>query len=158
MDMQMPVMNGHEATKQIKATTRGQATVIIALTASAFEDQRDVILSEGCNDFIRKPFRENQVFGVMERHLGVEFVYEDLAAAPIAPAASQDVDVTAIAELPEVIRNSLRDATIAGDLDEILKTIESIRGIDSTTADSLASLAHEYDYQSILDRLSEVQS
>ena len=47
---------------------------------------------------------------------------------------------------------------IAGDLDEILKTIESIRGIDSTTADSLASLAHEYDYQSILDRLSEVQS
>jgi CheY-like chemotaxis protein len=47
MDMQMPVMNGYEATKQIKSHLKGQATVIIALTASAFEEQRTMILSAG---------------------------------------------------------------------------------------------------------------
>ena len=47
MDMRMPVMNGYEATQQIKATTKGQATAIIALTASSLEEERAVILSSG---------------------------------------------------------------------------------------------------------------
>jgi CheY-like chemotaxis protein len=56
--MRMPVMDGREAAQRIKATTRGQATVIVALTASAFEEDREMILSGGCDDFVRKPFRE----------------------------------------------------------------------------------------------------
>ncbi|NJM27292.1 MAG: response regulator, partial [Pseudanabaena sp. RU_4_16] len=56
MDMRMPVMDGYEAARQIKAQPKGQATVIIALTASAFEEERAVVLSTGCNDFLPKPF------------------------------------------------------------------------------------------------------
>lgn len=57
MDMRMPVMDGYEATRQIKSHLKGQATVIIALTASALEEERTIILSAGCDDFVRKPFR-----------------------------------------------------------------------------------------------------
>ena len=86
MDMRMPVMDGYEATQRIKATLRGQATVIIALTASAFEHDRSLVLAAGCNDFVRKPFRESEIFGKMAEHLGVRFCYE--ADADQEPAAS----------------------------------------------------------------------
>ncbi|MBP0004740.1 MAG: response regulator [Cyanobacteria bacterium SBC] len=56
MDMRMPVMNGYEATQKIKATKEGQATAIIALTASVLEEEQEILRSSGCNDFIQKPF------------------------------------------------------------------------------------------------------
>ena len=61
MDMRMPVMDGYEATKQIKSTTKGQATAVIALTASTLEEERVVVRSAGCDDFLRKPFRETDI-------------------------------------------------------------------------------------------------
>jgi CheY-like chemotaxis protein len=81
MDMRMPMMDGYEATRRIKATVQGQATVIVALTASALEEDRRLILSEGCDDYVRKPFREEALFEALQRHLGVAFVYEDEAGA-----------------------------------------------------------------------------
>jgi signal transduction histidine kinase/CHASE2 domain-containing sensor protein/CheY-like chemotaxis protein len=75
MDMRMPVMNGYRATQQIKATTKGQSTVIIAVTGSAFEEDRSTILSIGCDDFVRKPFQEETIFEQIAKHLRVEYVY-----------------------------------------------------------------------------------
>jgi len=46
MDMRMPVMDGYEATRRIKATPQGQQTIIVALTASAFEDERERVLAK----------------------------------------------------------------------------------------------------------------
>ncbi len=77
MDMQMPVMDGYEATQQIKATIKGQSTLIIALTATAFHNERSIILSAGCNDFISKPFREEEIFNKLAKHLGVRYIYSD---------------------------------------------------------------------------------
>ncbi len=80
MDMRMPVMDGYEATRQIKATLQGQATVVIALTASAFEEDRHLVLSAGCDDFLRKPFRAEALWEKMEQHLGVRYCYEETEA------------------------------------------------------------------------------
>ncbi len=76
MDLRMPVMNGYEAAQQIKATTRGQTTVVIALTASAFEEERPVVLSAGCDGFMREPFRAEELLETMAHHLGVVYVHE----------------------------------------------------------------------------------
>ena len=99
MDMRMPVMDGYEATRQIKGTIRGQATVIVALTASALEEDRAIILSEGCDDYIRKPFRESELFEVFEKHLGVQFTYagteeEGRSQELISTAAPQEDEIT----------------------------------------------------------------
>ncbi|HEY9296242.1 MAG TPA: response regulator, partial [Phormidium sp.] len=77
MDMQMPVMDGYEATQRIKAHPQGKNTVIIALTASAFEEQRSAILKAGCNDFMPKPFRSEILFEKIAKYLGVRYIYED---------------------------------------------------------------------------------
>ncbi|WP_190303394.1 ATP-binding protein [Pseudanabaena sp. UWO311] len=79
MDMRMPVMNGYEATTQIRSQLKGQATTIIALTASTLEEERAIILSKGCDDFVRKPFLEDIIFEKMSEYLGVQYIYEEIA-------------------------------------------------------------------------------
>ncbi|MCP2730041.1 ATP-binding response regulator, partial [Limnofasciculus baicalensis] len=77
MDMQMPVMSGYEATQRIKEHFQGSTTAIIALTASAFEEERIHILSAGCDDFMRKPFREEILWEKIAGLLGVRYIYEE---------------------------------------------------------------------------------
>jgi CheY-like chemotaxis protein len=92
MDMQMPVMNGYEATKKIKAHLQGQATVIIALTASAFEEDRKSILAAGCDDFVRKPFQTDEVLAKMSQHLGVKYLYADETDREANTNSSQEAE------------------------------------------------------------------
>ncbi len=77
MDMQMPIMNGYEATRHIKESLKGQATVIIALTASVFVEQRQQVLDSGCDDFVAKPFRSQEIFDKISQYLGVQYIYEE---------------------------------------------------------------------------------
>ncbi len=76
MDMQMPVMDGYQAIQHIKARPEGEDTVIIALTASAFEEERHHIIALGCNDFVRKPFEEQEIFAKIQQYLDVSYIYE----------------------------------------------------------------------------------
>ncbi|CAG0967977.1 partial two-component system, sensor histidine kinase and response regulator, partial [Gammaproteobacteria bacterium] len=154
MDMRMPVMDGHEATRLIKASTGGQDTVIIALTASAFHEEREAILAEGCDDFVSKPFREGEIFERLTRYLGVRFVYADEAQATGAPI-SLTPDQLAIATLtatalPAAWRAELQQATVAADLDRMLALIDQLRSTDPALADQLAELAHNFNYDQIL--------
>jgi PAS domain S-box-containing protein len=81
MDMRMPIMDGYAATKQIKSSPRGDKTIVIALTASAFEEQRQEIISAGCDDFVRKPFQSEEVLEKMKRYLGLQYLYEEQTEA-----------------------------------------------------------------------------
>ncbi|MBW4616205.1 MAG: PAS domain S-box protein [Desmonostoc vinosum HA7617-LM4] len=80
MDMRMPIMDGYEATREIKAREirheNNAHTIIIALTANAFEEQREAILTAGCNDLINKPFQEKQILEVLRKYLALEYLYQ----------------------------------------------------------------------------------
>jgi CheY-like chemotaxis protein len=65
MDMRMPVMDGYEATRKIRALPCGEAVKIVALTASAFKEQRKSILQAGCDDVVLKPFQAHELFDAM---------------------------------------------------------------------------------------------
>ncbi|MGI0480457.1 ATP-binding protein [Geminocystis sp. CENA526] len=78
MDMRMPILDGYEATKIIKGTTKGNATAIVAVTASVLGEEKAVILSAGCDDFVRKPFRQETIFSILTQHLGVRFIYAQI--------------------------------------------------------------------------------
>ncbi|MBZ8180264.1 response regulator [Oscillatoria salina] len=83
MDTRMPVMSGLEATKQIRFREKNQGknklqTIILALTASAFEERRGEIIAAGSDDFVRKPFTEETIFARIGERLGVSYIYEDL--------------------------------------------------------------------------------
>ncbi len=78
MDMRMPVMNGYEATKYIKSHLKGQAVYIIALTASTFEEERAIVLSAGCDDFVRKPFQIEEVLLRVKNQLDLQLAKAEI--------------------------------------------------------------------------------
>jgi PAS domain S-box-containing protein len=159
MDMRMPVMDGYEATQRIKATTRGQATVVIALTASAFEEDRQLILSEGCDDFVRKPFREAEIFDKLTEHLGVRFVTEE--APPVVhteegvPSPEERLTPEALAALPADWVSELNQAAAQADGDLVLTLVEQIRSQHPSEADALASLVRNYRFDIIVTLTQE---
>ncbi|MEO0935650.1 MAG: response regulator, partial [Cyanobacteria bacterium J06641_2] len=85
MDMQMPIMDGYQATKIIKSRHKEieynnfltKKTVVIALTANAFEEQRDEIITAGCDDLINKPFPIEILLEKLNQHLGVQYLYQE---------------------------------------------------------------------------------
>ena len=80
MDEDMPVLKGSEATRQIKSRSAGEDDpVIVSLTAYALSQAKDQALAAGCTDFVAKPFRSHELFGVISKHLGVNYVFSDAA-------------------------------------------------------------------------------
>jgi signal transduction histidine kinase/CheY-like chemotaxis protein len=165
MDMRMPVMDGYEATKQIKTTIKGQATTIIALTATSLEEERAIVLSAGCDDFIRKPFRDADIFDTMNKHIGVRYIYEDVrdvqSLTTINTNTSVDIQKaltpTALAALPFDLLTNLEEATIRSKMNQIDSLINEIRTLDATLADALAILAEGFEYPKIASLIGQAK-
>jgi len=69
MDCQMPIMDGFQATRLIRRTQLNQKTPIIALTGLESEDERHACLQSGMNDFISKPFTQDQLQSALRQWL-----------------------------------------------------------------------------------------
>jgi CheY-like chemotaxis protein len=153
MDMRMPVLNGYEATRRIKATPQGQQTRILALTASSFEEERAVVLAAGCDDFLRKPFHEVDLFEMMHRHLGVRYVYEE-AGKEQKEAICAQLDIqeltSKLATLPAGLLERLEAAAIRAKMNEMNALIEAVRAHDPTVAEALTALADDFEYPRIV--------
>src|SRR5438128_6842994 len=91
MDFRMPVMDGHEAIRRVRAMPGGRAVKIIAVTASAMDENRQELMQIGADDFISKPFREAELFQKIHTHVGVKYVY---AEHPTASAQEEAAEIT----------------------------------------------------------------
>jgi len=134
MDIRMPRLDGCDATRAIRAAEADDSarprTIVIALTASAFEHDRDAILAAGCDDLVTKPFLQNTLFEVLDRHLGVRWRYasERPASAPSStpvatPASAQALQIRG---LPRDVRDALDAAIVRGDVAEARLIVERI--------------------------------
>ncbi|NET42803.1 hybrid sensor histidine kinase/response regulator [Okeania sp. SIO2B3] len=153
MDMRMPVMDGYEATQKIKGTTKGQAIAIIALTASVLEEQKAVILSAGCSAFMRKPFREEEIFEAMREHIGVEFIYEGEHQKEIK-LTSKILTRENLATLPKEWQRELEDAILSSDRKTMNGIVEKIVVEDEELGEALKQCLYNFEYEKILALLN----
>jgi len=82
MDMRMPVMDGREATRRIRAEEPDERTVIVATTASVYEQDRDTLLADGVDEVIFKPYREEAIFDAITSRLSIRFESEPAGDGP----------------------------------------------------------------------------
>jgi PAS domain S-box-containing protein len=154
MDMRMPVMDGYEATRQIKAQLKGQATAIIALTASALEEEKAIVLSAGCDDFVRKPFREAVIFEKVAEFLGVVYLYKDEInqnaeekSHTLAP--NEELSIY-LSQMPNTWVAQLYQAATLADNDLIADLLKSIPATKAPLTLALTSLVDNFGYNQIM--------
>ncbi len=163
MDIRMPVMDGYEATKTIRrAATNRQETppVIIALTASAFNEDREAVFAAGCDDFVRRPFRESDIFSKIQEHLGVEYTY-----APHAPVSgkslcglSEATFTSGIARIDRSAFSELKSAIELSDMERMEQVVAEIGKDHSDLADGLKELIDTFQYDRILAFLHKAEN
>ncbi|NER24563.1 MAG: response regulator [Symploca sp. SIO1C2] len=154
MDMRMPVMDGYQATRQIKSSTQDRNTVVIAFTASVLEEEKSIVLSAGCDDFVGKPFRESVIFDMLTKHLGVQYIceanHETLVKKP-----SYDLKATDLKLMPTDWLTKLDQATTALNEELILSLLHQIRDLHPLLATALTDLVHQYRFDKIKKLIEE---
>jgi len=155
MDIRMPVMDGKEAARRIRESEGGLDTRIIALTAHALEDERMEILDAGCDELIRKPYREAEIYGALMEHLGIRFLYgePENKAVDVPDCGLTAEDLKKIS--PE-LRVDLRQATVLLDQEQCLHIIAIISSQDFQLAEILRCMVDELQYSTLLASLDKV--
>ncbi|MBF0450193.1 MAG: response regulator [Candidatus Magnetomorum sp.] len=159
MDIRMQLMSGIEATAKIRSLPHGKKVKIVAITAHAFEEFREDILAVGCDDFIRKPYRESEIFDSIQKLLGVTFVTEKryytnhtkhLTVSPAVELQKDDVSV-----LPKIIRKRIKTMAVNLDASRFETLVEEIRQEYPEIAGKLFELSRQFRYDHILNCLTK---
>jgi CheY-like chemotaxis protein/anti-sigma regulatory factor (Ser/Thr protein kinase) len=174
MDMRMPVMDGYEAVRAIRSfgfaserpgtgadvaewRERSTKVVIIALTAGAFDHDRERVLAAGCDDIVIKPFRESMIFEKMAEFLGVRYELDDSAVVAHADFGTR-LGPDRLTEVPSSLLDELNVAIDAGALDEARVTIDRIGEIDRGLAEELWELIKNYRFDEVQELLARPAS
>ncbi|MGA9380500.1 MAG: PAS domain S-box protein [Phormidium sp.] len=158
MDMRMPIIDGYEATKQIKALQQQRLTienipktVIIALTASAFEEEQSSIFSVGCDDLVCKPFQELELFEKMAQYLGVRYIYADKnQSASLNSATPKKLQIEDLKVMPTQWIEELHQAVLCVNDDIILELVKQIPETEAALANTLTDLVNNFRLDLIL--------
>ncbi len=148
MDLRMPVMDGLEATRRIRAGAGPEIVKIIAVTASAFDEDRQTAQAAGVDGFIAKPFRESELLELLQRLAGVEYVYAVIDAE--WPAADQPGPA---ATLSKALADDLRQAVQNGDLEALEVAIGQLKPVDPVAAEHLRQLVAGFEYERLIQWL-----
>jgi PAS domain S-box-containing protein len=159
MDIRMPVLDGYEATKQIRAMEPEQASIIIALTAQASQSDRTLALAAGCNDYISKPFREETLFLKLREYLGLEYLYAESETSSNSPSMSSPAmntddlasfDANRLAQLPPDWLDTLEDLALCCNDRAIVDLANQLSPEFDTFKMQLLDLANRFEFEQIV--------
>ena len=159
MDIRMPLMDGLEATRRIRASQAGDAPVIIAVSASALDDDRSKVIDCGVDDFVSKPCREDELLEKIRARLGVSYLYagEERQTESVAALASA-LNGEVLTALPVELTDKLRLAVLNGENDQLNVLIGKVTEQDAPFARALRDLADKYEYDALIQLLDQTRS
>jgi response regulator RpfG family c-di-GMP phosphodiesterase len=128
MDIQMPVMDGYEATRLIKSDKRVSHIPIIALTAHAMKGEKEKILTAGFDGYLTKPVKKEDLIREINAHLVQEI------PAAVSPDSRQDEPAVS-EELMEIFKEF--DESLPGRCGELS------RAADNRDYDALSRIGHD---------------
>lgn len=148
MDVIMPLVDGHEAIRDIRERAHDNTVKIITISASTFEQDRKKALEIGADDFLAKPFRQPELLEKIRALLGAEYVYED----DLPQTSKIDFDPTgsSVSKLPPELLAQLADSARIGEFERVRELISSITLLFPQEAAKLSRLAEEFDTDNLL--------
>ena len=151
MDLHLPAMSGREAARRIRELEGGHEVKIAAVTASAFDSQRQEVLAAGFDDFLRKPYRFREVFDCMSRQLGVRYVWGPRPGAARKP--TRTIRPEDLASLPAGLRDDLEVALVSLDRERLARVVGQISEHDASLGKVLGALAEKLAFTPIFEAL-----
>ncbi|MEB3883047.1 PAS domain S-box protein [Lyngbya sp. CCY1209] len=153
MDMRMPVMDGYEATRQIRRDPGGESVAIVAITAHVFESGRSSILAAGCDDLIEKPFRTAALLECIAHHLGVNYIYESSGSPPsdAPPSLSPTLNLANLATLGEEWNAQFYQAALAARESKLRDLIAQIPSDRAELAEGLTWYVNHLYFDRIIE-------
>jgi len=155
MDVHMPVMDGLEATRRIKASPGGKETAVVVLTASAMDDDRRTVFKSGADDFLAKPCGEDELLEKMRALLDIAYDYDEMSGVEGQDLAGA-LSAERLTQLPRELVEELRNATLSGNkklLNELILKVSEVG--DAESARALQELADKYEYDALTRLLEE---
>lgn len=178
MDLRLPGMDGYEVTRSIRlreehrcqstahpdaaiGSIRPQAprTIIIALTASAFEETRLEALAAGCDDFLRKPIQRDLLLAKLAEHLGIQYI--DQAIEKREPVHTRDscsmpLLISHLSQMPPAWVHQLHEAATTGFDQRISQLIGQIPDRHAPLAKVLTNWNYDFRADKIIDLTQQV--
>ncbi|VEP17990.1 putative Mitogen-activated protein kinase kinase [Hyella patelloides LEGE 07179] len=157
MDMRMPIIDGYEATKRIRSHLENRRTYIIALTASSFEEEKAIVLATGCDDFIRKPFKEEVLFDKIKQYLGASYVYATNAQSE---AIQSDVALESISldVMPREWLSQLEKAAFVLDEKTLADLLSQIPDEHTSIAKALQKKIDDFAFDDVVNLVQQTIS
>ncbi len=156
LDLRMPVLDGYQVVQQIRTQQQNsKAPTIIAITGSAFEENRQQALAAGCDDFVRKPFRAETIFEKIAQHLGVRYRYVAESGSLSIHATSvlnpsEIIELDHLNQMPPAWRTQLYQAATCVDAKAIGQLIEQIPESQADLAKALTYLVDRFQFEEIV--------
>jgi signal transduction histidine kinase/DNA-binding response OmpR family regulator len=154
LDMVMPDVDGFEVLRRIQASATGAATPVIAVTASVLMEEKERVLSSGACAFLKKPFKAEELFDLLQHHLGV--AYQDIgdaeAVAEDGPTQDQDQQDSApvsISGLSSDLAGALREAALSLDVERLRELLALIAREDAPLSKRLLKLVENYQFEEL---------
>jgi len=164
IDLVMPVMDGFEAMRQIRKLPQLQNVVAIGTSASIMEVEKQESLAVGCDAFIPKPIRVEELLNCLQVHLGLQWIYEELqngnTESEVSRQQSQIQEREIIAPPADEIA-VLFELAMRGDLGEIQKQAEKLTKMDVkyvSFASHLNQLVKNFDEAKILEFVEQYRN
>ncbi|BAZ08161.1 periplasmic sensor hybrid histidine kinase [Calothrix sp. NIES-3974] len=152
MDMQMPVMNGYEASTFIKSNSPEKPTPIIAVSANAFIEDQQQALAVGCDDFISKPFSTNKLLAAIGRQLNISYVYDDEAAVKIN--LNTEKIKSSLGKTSPEWRERLYNASCLCDDNQVFDLLKELPQSEQQLQRKIAELAQNFRFDLIIELIS----
>lgn len=148
MDMVMPVMDGIEATRKIRSLAVNEKVNIIGISASAFDEERNLFLKSGANSFVKKPFKISELLNEIQICTGVEYNYIDRKEL-----GDETVDIIAAKDgvdlLPSALRENIERAIVEGDTEQLRAVSQEMSSTNKELFDLIQNHLDSYDLEGL---------
>ena len=158
MDWFLPDGSGLTAIRHIRTRQDIRSPRIVMLTANALEESRATALANGADDFVSKPYEEEDIYATLERHLPIHFLRQPEPAETASPARTEEISATDLLDLPPEMRARLTQAALSLNPEKITDILLVLAKENPLLAQRLEGLSDTRRYHHLWQILGIIDS